>query len=130
MTTPRVVTCVALLVTSFGCTSAGPLVVREDPFTRAPVAERVIRLHVQNSNFNEARLYVIGLGSRTGLGIVQGKTHAVFSIPWERSEPLRIEINILAGSKCTTREISVDPGDTLDLQIEEDFFQTQGCDLA
>jgi hypothetical protein len=117
----------ALSVAMFGCGPAGQLVQREDPFTRAPVEKEVVRLHVQNLNFNDARLFALSYGSRTRLGIVQGNRDAVFSIPWDQSEPLRIEIDLLAGSKCTTQEIDVDPGDTLDLRIQADLFQTSGC---
>jgi len=117
----------ALGLAGSACGPAGQLVQREDPFIRTAVAETEVRLHVQNLNFNDARLFAIGLGKRTRLGIVGGKQDAVFSIPWDHSEPIQIEIDILAGPKCTTGVLSVDPGDTLELQIQSVFERTAGC---
>lgn len=120
--------CVAALAAAItGCGAAGRLVEREDPFVRTPVAEQSVRLHVQNRNFSDARLYALALGKRTRLGVVGGKRDAVFSIPWPHAEPMRIEIDLLAGPKCTTRAIEVDPGDTLDLQIQPVLYDTRAC---
>ncbi len=118
----------ALLVWSAGgCGAAGRLVEREDPFLRAEPEATEVRVHVLNRNFSDARLYAIGLSKRIRLGVVQGKGEAVFSIPWDFSEPLRIEIDLLAGPKCVTRAIEADPGDTFDLQIKPDLGATPGC---
>ena len=125
--TVRIFVTMTLGLTGSACGPSGQLVQQQDPFIRTAVGETEVRLHVQNLNFNEARLFAIGLGKRTRLGIVGGKRDAVFSIPWDHSEPIRIEIDILAGPKCTTDVLTVDPGDTLDLQIQSVFERTAGC---
>lgn len=79
--------------------------------------EETIRIEVQNLNFTEARLYTVRAGQRARLGIVGGKGTEEFETRWILSEPLRIEINLLAGPSCTTEEIHVDPGDVLELVI-------------
>jgi hypothetical protein len=109
-----------------GCATAGKAV-DADPFKEAPKGRQEIRIAVENLNFNDARLFALSLGKRQRLGIVAGKRSAVFTIPWPGPEPLRIEIDLLAGPKCTTRMIETDPGDTLDLIIESVFDQTRYC---
>ena len=130
---------IAALVVITACASSGRAVERGQPFTRDAVAEGTIRVHVQNDNFMDARLYAIGsssrlmeiLGpqrpSRQHLGIVVGKQQAVLEIPWDFSKPLRIEIDLLAGPKCTTDTIEADPGDILDLRIESVLSRSAAC---
>jgi hypothetical protein len=38
-----------------------------------------------------------------------------------------IEIDMLAGPKCFTEELPVDPGDVLELQIASVFSSTAAC---
>ncbi len=117
----------AALVAIAACATPGRVVERGQLFTREPVGEEMIRIHVQNDNFMDARLYAVGLSSRQHLGIVTGKQQAVLEIPWDFSEPLRIEIDLLAGPKCTTRTINADPGDILDLRIESVLSRSAAC---
>ena len=93
----KTLTSLAALVVIAACATPGRVEERARLFTREPVAEETIRLHVQNDNFMDARLYAIGLSSRQLLGIVTGKQLAVIDIPWDFSQPLRIEIDLLAG---------------------------------
>lgn len=118
---------IAALVVITACGSSARTVARGQPFTRDAVAERTIRVHVQNDNFMDARLYAISSSSRQHLGIVVGKQQAVLEIPWDFSKPLRIEIDLLAGPKCTTDTIEADPGDILDLRIESVFSRSAAC---
>ena len=55
------------------------------------------------------------------------KQQAVLEIPWDFSKPLRIEIDLLAGPKCTTDTIEADPGDILDLRIESVLSRSAAC---
>ncbi len=123
----KTLTSLAALVVIAGCGAPGRVVERAGPFTRDAVAEGTIRVHVQNDNFMDARLYAVGLSSRQHLGIVVGKQQAVLEIPWDFSMPLRIEIDLLAGPKCTTRTIDADPGDILDLRIESVLSRSAAC---
>lgn len=117
----------AALVVIAACATPGSVVERGQPFSRDVVAERTIRIHVQNDNFMDARLYAIGSSSRRPLGVVVGKQQAVLEIPWDFSQPLRIEIDLLAGPKCTTDTIAADPGDVLDLRIESVLSRSAAC---
>jgi hypothetical protein len=115
----------ALLLSMAGCAAAGTGA--SDPFAGGGREDTVL-LRVRNINFADARLYTIRRGaSRQLLGSVGGKQDAEFTLDWEFSEPLRIEINLLAGPTCTTEELIVDPGDVLDLQIESVFNQSRFC---
>jgi len=85
----------------------------------SPFSERQteIRLHVLNLNWSDARLYAHRASQRVPLGTVAGKGEQTFTLDWPMSYPLRVEFDLLAGGRCTTRELSVDPGDVIDLQI-------------
>jgi hypothetical protein len=98
-----------------------------DPFENASEGPRVINLHVTNLNFNEARLWAISMEGRQRIGVIGGKADAVYRLPWNFSQPLRIEIDLLAGPRCTTEAIPVDPGDELRLQIEMDLARQARC---
>ena len=76
-----------------------------------------VRILVQNGNFYDARIYVLADGVRRHLGSVGGKTDGVFTMPLSFPQDWQLEIDLLAGSDCTTETIPVDPGDTLQLQI-------------
>ena len=123
----RTLTSLALLIVIAACATPGRVVERGTPFSDAPLDENRIRVHVQNDNFSDARLYAIGRGLRKHLGVVTGKQLAVMDIPWDFSEPLRIEIDLLAGPKCTTRTINADPGDEIDLRIQSTFTSSSTC---
>ena len=119
----RVVLAAALF--AVGCAAAG---VREaDPFRRSAEGRQQIRIHVLNLNFSDARLYAVAIGERKSLGVLAGKQDAVYTIDWNFTKPLSIEIDLVAGPRCTTRQITVDPGDVLDLRIEADFSMTRSC---
>ncbi len=123
----KTLTSLAALIVIAACATPGRVVERGQPFTRDAVTEGTIRLHVQNDNFMDARLYALGSSSRQPLGIVVGKQQAVLEIPWDFSKPLRIEINLLAGPKCITDTIEADPGDILDLRIESVLSRSAAC---
>ena len=118
---------IAALVVITACASSGRAVERGQPFTRDAVAEGTIRVHVQNDNFMDARLHALGSGGRYLLGVVTGRQQAILEIPWDFSGSLNIEIDLLAGSKCTTRTIDVNPGDMFDLRIESTLSKTAVC---
>ena len=100
----------------------------EDPFSSSTSRPSQIRIEVQNLNFQDARLYALrSSGTRVSLGSVGGKTDAVFDVDWQFNMDLRIEINLLAGPRCTTRPIQVQPGDILQLQIASVFSQSRAC---
>lgn len=112
----------ATLLASSGCATAGG----SGPFDGG--REDSITLHVRNLNFADARLYTIRRSAaRQLLGSVGGKQERDFTVDWQISEPLRIEIDLLAGPTCTTEELYVDPGDMLELQIEAVFGRSSFC---
>lgn len=96
------------------------------PFTDA-VADRSVEIIVDNRNWSDARLYAIRRGGRTQLGVVGGKAQRTFTIDWPIPETMQIEISMLAGPRCYTDTLPVDPGDVLDLQIAVVFNQTSAC---
>ena len=86
-----------------------------------------VRIIVQNRNFADARLYTHRRGTRSMLGTITGKTDRNFIVDWDQTDPMYIEIDMVAGPKCFTQEMQVDPGDILELQIAVRFADTAGC---
>lgn len=121
---PRVAA-LGLAMLMVGCGSSGSSQ-EGDPFA-GRAQDATVRIIVQNLNFADARLYTIVRGARRQLGIVGGKQDAEFTLPWTIPEPLQVEINLLAGPQCYTRELMVDPGDIIELQISAVFSQSSAC---
>lgn len=99
------------------------------PAIRDPTTPRHIQLDVLNNNFSDATLWIVVRESaRERLGVVGGKTDTTFVIPWDFPQPIRMEIDMLAGPRCLTRAIEADPGDILQLEILAVFDETPWCD--
>ena len=107
----------ALLVA--GCTSSREL---PSPFESGG-GSGGIRVTALNNNFNEATVRAIYRGERR-LGIVPGNGRASFSLPWPATDDLRIRIDILAGDRFTTNRVSVSPGETVFLTIENPVYRS------
>lgn len=101
------------------------------PFGRREVLagrgeQRFIRIEVMNRNFNDATLWaVVEGGNRERIGIVTGKQTQNFTLAWEVPRRLQIEIDVLAGERCLTEPLEVDPGDELQLQIDVEMRTRQ-----
>ena len=103
------VLCMVLAGASFGCgTARSPLV---DP------DEARIHIEVQNRTFEDATIHAVWTGNRRRLGTVLGITTAEYRLSWTDSDVLQLEIKLLAGPGCTTRQIVADPGDIIVLEI-------------
>jgi len=114
-----------LVVASAACASGGRR--QSDPFGGGAASDQIV-IHVRNFNFNDATVWtVVHDGARQRLGIVTGKSDASFTLEWNFSVPLRLEFDLLASVKCVTEELSVDPGDILELQISVEPSQDDWC---
>ena len=113
-----------LLFLAGGCTQNPPPA--RNSFGGAP-QDRSIRIFVTNLNFMDATLWALTPGTRKKLGVVTGKREAVYTLPWGNYTELKIEIDILAGARCTTEAIPVDPGDDIELIIDLDMSNSPLC---
>lgn len=113
---------VVLVLATTAC-AAGSRSTR-DPFAggsggaTAGQESRQVRVEVQNSNFNEARIEARGIGVRRRLGRVPGNQSQAFTLDWTAVAPLYFEIDLFGGGACTTRAIEVAPGRTVRLVID------------
>lgn len=121
----RAVLGTALFALMVGGCAAGGQASEMEPFTQARPS--TIRIIVQNRNFSDVRLYTHRRGARKMLGSVTGKLDREFTIDWDMTDPLSVEIDMIAGPKCMTREMQVDPGDILELQIAPVFNNSSFC---
>lgn len=117
----------ALTLAVAACATASPMQ-SDGPFSAAGGERDMVTIDVLNNNFGDVTLWALRSDAeRIRLGGVTGKTDARFTIPWRFSEPMRIEIDMVAGPRCVTENITVDPGDVLQLEIQPVFEQTAGC---
>ena len=101
-----------IVVAGFGCGGGrgrSPFIGQEDAR---------INIEVINHGFQDATLHLVWTGQRRRLGIVTGTRTANFMVPWSFSDMIQIEIRLLAGRGCTTRQIWADPGDIIFLEIQ------------
>lgn len=110
------------LLTIIACASGGGPQKARSPFSDDLRERKEVRIHIQNHNFSDATVWtLVRDGRRSRLGMITGKTEQVFTVPWTFSEPMRIEFDLVAGPRCTTENIMVDPGDELEMQISVDL---------
>jgi hypothetical protein len=95
-----------------------------DPFegTRRP-----IRIDVRNLNFSDASVFAVFRSERIRLGTVTGKSESSFQLPWKGTEPLHMEIDLVAGERCITDELTVDEGDVFYLEISLQISEMDNC---
>ena len=120
-----------LFIAVAGCRSTGAA--RGDlfgePTTRGNTQIQII---VTNNNFNDATLHAItgeGGSQRKLLGTVTGKSRATYTLTWRSLAPLQIEIDVLAGGRCATDKVSMNPGDAVDLMLGLDD-DSRDCELS
>jgi len=116
-----------LLLAAAGCASSGSGSTGTAPGVFIDSRVTTVRIEVLNLNFQPARLYTYRRGTRSFLGTVAGADDKNFVVDWDNSEPMYIEIDMLAGPKCYTDELMVDPGDILELRIQSVFARTEAC---
>lgn len=106
----------ALLI---GCTTTS----RANPFEEGGAAQ-VIRISVENQQFNDARVTAIRPGGRTTLGTVGGNQRESFRIPWSPNDQLELEVDLLAGGRYTSRPMAVNPGEEIRLFILNPLYRS------
>jgi hypothetical protein len=116
---------VATMLGLTGCASGGS---GGEPFGQDLAERGEIEIKVVNMNFSDATVWaLVNEGSRRRLGIVTGKREEIFTLPWTFSERLRIEFDLVAGPRCYTESLVVDPGDLLELQIASNAAADPSC---
>ncbi len=92
---------------------------RQNPFAAPGTGpgEGSIHVRVDNRNFNDATIHAIRGGERIRLGQVTGKSESTFKLKWNFSLPLAFYVDLIGGTGCNVREISVDPGDRVWVNI-------------
>ena len=112
---------VLMLMVVTGC-AAGT---RPDPMAGRGGGASTIQLRVTTLGFNDATLTALTTGSRSRLGVVSGKANQTFNIPWSGLQELRVQISVLAGGDYTTPSVTVNPGERVELLIQENLRSSQ-----
>lgn len=113
---PGIAVAAAAGVVAAACATGGG----SGSFGEEPGADEV-KVFVSNLAFMDATIYSITNGGRRRLGQVTGKQDAVFTFPLSFPSAMYLEIDLLAGPRCETERFTVDPGDHLELIIQNDF---------
>ena len=61
------------------------------------------------------------------MGRLTGKDETHYTLDWDISQVLAIEVSILAEGTCTTEQLVVDPGEALFLSIESSLAMMPNC---
>ena len=94
-----------------------------NPFDAGAATAQSIRINVENNNFNEATVRAVSRTERR-LGVVPGNGRESFTLNWPTVDDLRIRIDILAGDRYTTNRVSVSPGETAYLTIQNPVYRS------
>lgn len=89
-----------------------------NPFAEGGVDSGTIKIVVQNHNFHQATVKALGRAQRR-LGVVSGNDKKTFSLFWPTVDQLVLEIDMLAGSRFRTNSISLEPGESATLYIQQ-----------
>ncbi len=110
----------AAAVVATGCLG---LRTNPNPFEEEGDAQRIITLEVENHNFNDATLRTVARMERR-LGVVNGNGKQTFTIPWSTVDDLQIRIDVLAGDRFTTNRVTVSPGESVHLTIQNPLYRS------
>ncbi len=111
---------VASVILAAACSGSRPV---SNPFEGGTGEAQSIRINVENNNFNEATARAVARTERR-LGIVPGNGRESFTMNWPTVDDLRIRIDILAGDRFTTNRVSVGPGETVYLMIQNPVYRS------
>ncbi len=89
------------------------------PFPAGAGADEVT-VHVTNLAFSDVTLYAVTTGTRERLGVITGKREDTFTFSLDYATEIYLELDFLAGRKCFTERLPVDPGDAFDLVIQQE----------
>lgn len=122
-TAPNIATTLLLAALVASCSVGGV----RNPFAGGPTGERTITLDVRNNNFDDATIYVFRGGERVRAGVVTGKTSETFRIPWGAARSFQVVIDLLGGGRCVTRELRIEAGAHIEVQVPLDLDTDPEC---
>lgn len=88
---------------------------RESPFAGSSASQ--VMVFVENRNREDVNVEVASPTGRQAVGRVSGRGRGQFTVDWTRTQELRFEVNLVAGSRHTIRVGSVSPGDRVELFV-------------
>ncbi len=96
-----------------------------DPFARSQGLEGgQLEVEVQNLNFNDLMVFAVKHGQQIRLGSVTGKSEGRFVVDWDFAVPVQFRIDLVGGQSCRIRDLAVDPGARVWVQVPADVSLT------
>jgi hypothetical protein len=103
---------VAVLVGLAGCGGR-----TADPFSSEQSGAIRIRVHVENQNFDDFRLFAVTSRGPLFLGQVAGMTSRTFTVDWRGLDEIRVRMESLTSSNFESNPVTASPSDQLELTI-------------
>jgi hypothetical protein len=124
--TTRLLLTLAAMILMTGCAAAGS----RSSASVQQASRQSVKFFVNNLAFNDVTVFAVVNGARQRLGRVSGKREMEFSMPLRVPSAVYVEIDILAGPRCSSERMMVEPGDHLQLDIQSslDFWDCRGAD--
>lgn len=119
----RAVLTLATLLALSGCAASA----LRSPFGGGADGEGAIRIEVRNFNFADATVHLVRGVERVRLGVVTGKTDRSYDVAWPRTQSLQVDIDLLAGVRCTTPPRDVTPGEVIYIRIPVELQSDPDC---
>ena len=82
---------------------------------------------IDNRSYSAATIHLFRGGERLRLGTVEALNEATFRAEWPNPFDMQLQIRLLAGPSCLTRALPVAPGETIEVQIENDLARDMDC---
>ena len=115
MSLRRLPAALALALLAAGCGGGGSTSSPAPAFEGDP--SQVLTVTIRNDQMNEARVTLFLDRTRTRLGTVRANSSETFRVPMRNIVPVRLEFDLTLGAHCVTRDVSLGPGDDIDVTI-------------
>lgn len=103
---------------------------RAEPiFGSGPDGARTITIRVANRNFDDATVWAFRYNERRRAGTVGAKSTEDLNVQWANPAPLRVEIRLIGGQTCSSREIQMQPGDVVSVEVPQNLRSDPVCRL-
>lgn len=90
---------------------------------RPVIEDEDVHVRVINDNFYDVTVYVDRQGARVRLGRVTGQTEQTFTFRARVGDYVAFAVAVQAGRTHVTQQLTVEPGDIIELQVPPDLHR-------
>ncbi len=78
---------------------------------------QALTITIRNEQLDVARVTLWINSVRQRLGEVRGNGTQTFTVPMQRSDPVRMQFDLTLGASCVTRDVVLGPGEVVEVRI-------------